>query len=184
MRSPRWMIFRTLEKALAAAILAGVLFHFSSAWAGTWHEHAVKLSYLAHEIKVFEGEIKDLVEQKKKTRDHKQIKELVDRLAKKHAELSRASRDYEAERLHVRFNHPEKNDEAERQYVRYDLRPLVDMEESSGIEGRLNHIKSRVLATFPVPPKQESEEMKNFRTQRKPASVEDEDAPERIRLSK
>jgi hypothetical protein len=184
MRSPRWTISRTLERVALLATVWGVTFHLSSAWAGTWHEHAVKLSYLAHEIKTFEADIKALVDQKQKTRDQKQIKDLVDRLAKKHADLSRASRDYEAERLHVRFNHPEKNDEAERQYVRYNLRSLEEMEETSGIEGKLNHIKSRVLATFPVPPKQESEEMKKFRTLRKPASIEDEDAPEKIHLVK
>ena len=60
------------------------------------------------------------------------------------------------------------------------------MEEEFGLDGRLDHAKTKILSIFPIPPPPTvaSKDLKIHPSLRKPASAADEDAPEKVKLVK
>ncbi len=166
-------------KAFVLSILtAGVA---SSAVAEPWAQHASRLPTLAKKIEDNEKEIKSLIEQKNHTENPSALHDIVRSLAEKHKTLAETSAEYETERLHVRFKHPDRAAVVDRQYVHYKLKTIDELANEVGLDGRLDRLKAKVIATFPTPAPVEKTKSD---TSRKPAAVDDEDAPERIHLEK
>ncbi|MEK7356566.1 MAG: hypothetical protein AAB250_08960, partial [Bdellovibrionota bacterium] len=113
------------------------------------------------------------------------VKRLVDQIAENYKKLKKASKDHEALWLHIRFKHPEQAQTLDKRYTRFKLKSLEDMEAEVGIDGRLDRVKSRVMATFPAPElvEEKKDDSKVHPFFRRPASVDD-DAIEEIKLSK
>ena len=166
-------------------IFAAGLIFFASAIASArpWAEHTGRLSMMSKQIESKEHEIQSLIQTKRETRDAKKVAELIRQIADQHKAMLKLHKDYEEERQHVRFEHPERNDTLERVYVRHQVRSIEDMESELGLDGRLDRLKARVLAVFPIPDHKEEPKFKRTEV-RKPASVDDEDAPEKIHLVK
>lgn len=169
--------------ALTASFLISSLAHAESPH--TYGEDQSKLQGYTREIDDLEKQIHHLIAEKRKADEKEEIKRLVDQIAESYKRLQKASRDREALWLHIRFKHPEQASSLEKRYTRFKLKSLQEMEAEVGIDGRLDRIKSRVMATFPAPEaiEEKKDETKVHPFYRKPASV-DEDAPEEIKLVK
>lgn len=185
----KWTTCR-LKSCRNWVVLAPVLFIlFDAPFARSepWSYHAGRLASLSTQIKGVERSILDMIDQKNKTEDPEQVKDLLESLTSQYGELKRLSKEYEEERLHIRFKHPDRNEAADRQYVRYRLKTLEEMEHAMGLEGRLDRIKARVTVIFPAPPRsQPAPEPSKARLDllRGPASIEESELPERVRLVK
>jgi hypothetical protein len=139
---------------------------------------------MSKQIETQEHDIKTLIEHKRHANDTKQLQGIIKEIADKHAALKTLTEDYAKERQHVRFQHPEKNETVERVYTRHEFKTVEDLEREMGLDGRLDRLKARVLATFPIPEKEVKPERKvgPFRL---PASKPvDEDAPDQVHLKK
>jgi hypothetical protein len=148
--------------------------------------HVAKMTALKKETEELEEQIKKLVEEKRETDDDAAVRSMTLEIAEKYKALELAGEKLEAETVLVRFHYPEQADQLDRKYVRFKTKSLKDLENEAGIDGKLDRVHERVLATFPVP---EIEKAKNSPPKvspffiRKPASLE-EDVPEKIILKK
>lgn len=151
----------------------------------SYTEDQTKLQGHMREIEELRERIHHLVAEKKHADEKSEVKMLVDQIAEAYKRLKKVNHDHEALWLHIRFKHPEQASSLEKKYTRFKLKSLEDMEAEVGIDGRLDRIKAKVLATFPAPQHVEVQqvETKVHPFYRKPASVED-DSPENITLSK
>lgn len=183
MRSRKW---NPTNRFIACVSLAGaILCCANPADARPWNEHTNRLMTLSRQMENGEQEIHTLILEKRRTYDAKKVADILRQIEEKHKAIRKAWKDYEEERQHVRFEHPEKNDQLDKTYVRHELRSLEDLESDLGIDARLDRVKARVLAKFPIPEKKIAD-VKKFRT-RLPASkdtIPAEDQPEKITLSK
>ena len=165
---------------LAIVFLLPIFPLFASA--DPWPEHSARLPAFAKKLEDLEKETKELLEQKKAAEEPAALRDIIKQLSEKEKAMAEAAKAYEAERLHIRFKHPDRADVIERQYVHYKLKSLDELENEIGIDGRLDRLKAKVLATFPLPPK--VPDAAKLADKRGPASVENEDAPEIIHLKK
>lgn len=174
---------------LAALVLVSIcgLIVSPQANAGPWAEHLSKIPALKRDVEGLEGEIKHLIHEKRESHNEEDVKNLTHEIAEKYKSLRETGEKLEAETEHVRFKHPEQADTLDRQYVRYKTKTLGEIEGEVGIDGKLDRIRTHVLATFPVPPEAEEKSVEpkvNPFFIRAPASAEDQDAPEKIILKK
>lgn len=184
MRLPSLRFHRPIRRlSLVAAIflVVGLISH--SAVAETtcrWIEHESRLTSYTAKIRSLEKEISDLISYKKTLENTERVRLVTQQISFKHSDLAKVIRDYEAERLHVRFQHPDRDLEGDRQYMALKLKTLDEIEDSFGLDGRLDRIRRHVGIVFPA------EKTEAAETKRKPASVnvEDEELPEQIRLVK
>jgi hypothetical protein len=146
-----------------------------------------KISALKRETEDLEEQIKHLIEEKRESHDEKAVRTMTVEIAEKYRALETASEKLEAETVQVRFHYPEQAEKIDRKYVRFKKKSMKELESEAGIDGKLDRIRERVLATFPVP------EIEKAKTEapkisplvvRQPASVEDSDVPEKIVLKK
>jgi hypothetical protein len=173
------------NEALAVfALLLGLLIAVPS-FANPWNDDQAKLQGYDREVDELQERIHHLVAQKKHSDEKNVIKDLVDQIAESYKRLQKVTGDREKLWLHIRFKHPEQATSIEKRYTRFKLKSLEDMEAEVGIDGRLDRIKARVMATFPAPEavKEQKDDTKVHPFYRTPASV-DEDAPEEIKLVK
>lgn len=161
-----------------------VLLLSASAFARPWNDHLTRLALLSKQIETKEEEIHKLISAKSQSHDHRQVAELIRTIADAHKDLVEVSREYEEERRHVRFEHPERNAKLERVYSRHQVKSLREMEVEFGLDGRLDRLKARVLATFPLPAQAPKAEETKRIYKRTPASASDEELPERIYLKR
>jgi hypothetical protein len=172
------------------ALALPLFFSLPLAHAEPWAEHVQRLPSEEHAIEVLQGEINELIEQKRHTEDQAALKKIIDEMASKHKELVRLIEEHNTQLLHVRFKHPEKADVVALKFKHFEPKTLEQMENDFGLDGRLDRIKARVTETFPAPiqVKEKAEPLKVSPLLRLPASEkyrsEDEDAPERIKLVK
>lgn len=155
---------------------------------GNYQDHETKRLTLEREVEALEQEMKGLIHHQHQAHGNDEVKRIVDTLAATHKKYSKTLKDYEELRLHVRFKHPDEADQSERNYRRFTVKSLKELESEVGLDGRLDRIKQRVLATFPIPQleKEKEPEPKVHPFFRKPASetgAEDE-SHERIKLVK
>ena len=149
--------------------------------------HVSKIANLKKETDELEEQIKKLIEEKREAHDETAVRNMTLEIAEKYRSLEEASDKLEEEQVQVRFHYPEQTQALERKYVRFKKKSMKDLEAEAGIDGRLDRIRDHVLATFPVP---EIDAKKNAPPNinpvflRKPASVDDEDVPEKIILKK
>ena len=189
MRSPKWKVLK-----LISVFLPMVLFSLSSFAFDTWVDHSGRLVGLSKQIETIENDIRAIVEEKHKTEDPKQLKEMIDTIAAKHKSLVDVAKDYEVELNQVRFKFPERAEKLDKKYVHYHIKSIQDMEKEMGLDGRLDHLKTRVLATFPIPQAAESKPEgenipKIFKSKiRNPASedsdADDDELPHKLHLEK
>jgi hypothetical protein len=160
--------------------LTGLLLCLPSlAIAGGWTEHSIRLGQLKVQIETAEKEIQELIEEKQHTKDEEHIFAIMHRISEHHKAIEKYAHTYEEERQHVRFEHPEKNDQIDRVYKRQRAKSVDQLESEIGIEVRLDRVRDRVLAKFPIPEdKKVSAARQKFRT-RLPASSS-EIAPEEM----
>lgn len=147
MRSTEWKV----HKIILSVLVPMVFFGFSAHAADSWAEHSGHLVALAKQIESIENDIHATIEEKHKTEDAKQLKEMIDTIAAKHKSLTGVAKDYEEELNLVRFKFPERAEKLDRKYVHYHVKSIQEMEKETGLDGRLDHAKARVLATFPIP---------------------------------
>ncbi len=182
MRSRKWMeIVRPSLQILAFAF--GVCFVASSASARTWYEITSHLGQLGKQVETYENEIRALIQKKKHTNDEKEIAAIIVQLGEQQKLLEKVSKTYEQERQESRFEYPERNDQLDRTYVRHELKTLDDFEHEKSLDSQLDEIREHVLAIFPLPAKPQAVNQ-DLHGYRKPASIEDDDAPEEIHLIK
>lgn len=180
MRSLRSMIANQIFRA---TVLSLMVFAFSiSALARPWSEHSARLAMLTKQIETKENDIRHLVLEKKEIHDEKKVASIMRQIGELQKALEKSSKEYEEEREHVRFEHPDKNDTLERVYVRHAMKSPDELEKGMGLDSRLDRAKARVLTMFPVPERKEASRKKFER--RKPASVHEDEAEERVRLVK
>lgn len=184
-RRPIHLCNRTVE---ALVVFALALVCSSPAFGESTHTYQddqARLQGHGREIDELQERIHHLIAEKKRADEKAEIKHLTDEIAENYKKLQKASHDREALWMHIRFKHPEQATSLEKRYTRFKLKSLEDMEAEVGIDGRLDRIKTRVMATFPAPElvKEEKNDTNVHPFYRKPASV-DEDAPEEIKLVK
>ena len=166
MRSPKWKVLNLL----LSVFLPTVFISFSAFATDSWAEHSGRLVALSKQIESIENDIHASVEEKRKTEEPKQLKEIIESIAAKHKSLTDVAKDYEVELNLVRFRFPERAEKLDRKYVHYHIKSIQDMEKEMGLDGRLDHAKVRVLATFPIP-----------KTPETPKAVDDESLPRALK---
>lgn len=149
--------------------------------------HMVKISTLKHETEDLEAATKHLIEEKREAEGDAQVRTLTLEIAEKYKSLKEAGEKLESETTLVRFHFPEQAATLDRKYVRFKTKSLNDLESEAGIDGRLDRIHRHVIATFPIAElekaKVEAPKINAFFI-RKPASLDDDNSPEKIVLSK
>jgi hypothetical protein len=173
----------SLIKSIGVAFVLAFVFN---AQAGSWQEHEAKLATQRQRVKDAEEQIKALIHKKHESNDQSEIKTIIAEIGTEHEAYTKASKILEGEELHVRFKHPEHMEKSLVQYTRH-TKSIEELENEIGIDGRLDRIKVKVLATFPIPDhlKQTSAAPKIHPAFRKPASVDDDaDQSEHITLTK
>lgn len=145
-----------------------------------WTEHESRLTSYTAKIRGLEKEISDLIAHKKTLESTERVRLVTQQISYKHTDLAKAIKEYESERLHVRFHHPDRDLESDRQYLAVKLKSLDEIEDSFGLDGRLDRIKRHVGVVFPTAKSDAGPAV------RLPAAITDEgdDAPEQIRLVK
>lgn len=149
--------------------------------------HLAKMTALQRETEELEEQIKKLVAEKREADDETQVRNMTNEIAQKYKTLTETGKKFEDEANLIRFKFPEQADKLERKYIRFTSKSLKQIEGEVGIDAKLDKIHEQVLATFPVP---EIEAAKKAPPKispiflRKPASVDDEDVPEKIVLTK
>jgi len=149
--------------------------------------HLSKITALKKETDELEEKIKKLIEEKREANDEQSVRNLTNEINEKFRELEASNEKLEAEEVQVRFHYPEQTEKLERKYVRFKKKTLKDLESEAGIDGRLDRIHEHVLATFPVPELEKAKEAPpkiNPIFIRKPASLDENEAPEKIILTK
>lgn len=167
---------------ISAAVM--ILFIVSQGSAGEMQIHLSRLSQLQGQISSAERDIEVLLDEKKHAHDQKELHQIVTALTERHKELSKSSKNYEELRQHIRFEHPDKNADLERQYIRHKLKSIAEFENGIGLDSRLDRIKARALAIFPLPERPPRPPSVIFGLRNPASQVEDEDAPEQIHLKK
>ena len=185
MRLPSLRFHQTIRlRNITLAVLFAILFldvnAVSAETACRWTEHESRLTSYTAKIRSLEKEISDLIAHKKTLESTERVRLVTQQISYKHSDLAKVIKDYESERLHVRFQHPDRDLEGERQYMAVKLKSLDEIEESFGLDGRLDRIRRHVGIVLPAAKPEESTAV------RLPASIKDEedDAPEQIRLVK
>jgi len=123
----------------------------SHAYAGEWSAHEANLKTQIVRIREKEKKIRELIEEKKKTRNKDDVEKLLGEIQKEHKELTKIYKEFDQEREHVRFEHPEHGDKTDRKYQAYKLKSLDDFEQEGGIDGKLNKTKIKMLERYGVP---------------------------------
>lgn len=141
--------------------------------ADPWAQHKDRLPALAHKLQENESAIRHLLAEKKHVDDPAQVHEIMRELIEKHKALAQASKEYEDERLHVRFKHPDLASVVERRYKRYQLKSIEELGNVSGLDGRLDQLKAKVTAVFPLPNADKGTKDENDRVPASTAEVED-----------
>lgn len=195
MRLPKWIHFKTLNGRKELNFRTGILWIFLfcsiglysvGALARPWNEHTQHLAATLNQIQVAEQEIQKMIKEKQQTHNAARVAEIMNSISERQRAIEKNVAMYEEERQHVRFEHPEKNDQLDHSYLRHEVKSIEELENDLGIDARLDRIKIRVLAKFPIPDRTNTAEAKKFRT-RMPASktvVLDEDAPDKVKLVK
>ncbi len=185
MRLPNLIFHRmTRPRNFAVTLIILFLFQLSAFAEGEktcrWVEHESRLTSFTTKIRSLEKEISDLIIYKKTLENTERVRLVTQQISFKHSDLAKVIKEYESERLHVRFQHPDRDLEDERQYVAVKLKSLEEIEDTFGLDGRLDRIRRHVGIVFPA-----SKEESTAPT-RVPAAVTngDDDAPEQIRLVK
>lgn len=180
-----------LSVARAALVAVALVFSFSFLFAqpvsaGTWMEHMTRIPNLKHQTEELELELKNLIKEKRQAESDAKVRTLTLEIGEKYKALKEAGEKLEAETNHVRFKHPEQAAALDHKYVRFKVKTLHDLESEVGIDGKLDRIKQHVLATFPVPELTivKVETPKISPLLRKPASLEESDVPEKLKLTK
>lgn len=191
MRSRKDIILKifaaVLSMATASHALAGEEGGGTGPGGSGFTAHLTKISALKKETEELEEQIKKLIEEKRETQDEAAVRSMTQEISEKYRALETASDKLEAETVEVRFHYPEEAEKLDRKYVRFKKKSLKELEGEAGIDGRLDRIRQHVLATFPVPELEKAKEEApkiNPIFLRKPASVEDDDVPEKIVLKK
>jgi len=185
MRLPNLRFHQTIRPHdFTVAVIGAVLFlNLNLAKAETtcrWSEHESRLTSFTAKIRSLEKEISDLIVYKKTLESTERVRLVTQQISFKHSDLAKAIKEYESERLHVRFQHPDRDLEGDRQYLAVKLKSLDEIEDSFGLDGRLDRIRRHVGVVFPVTKPEITP------ADRHPAAVsgEEDDAPEQIRLVK
>jgi hypothetical protein len=185
MRLPNLRFLQTtLPRNLTLAGIVGILFFnvnlVNAEMTCRWTEHESRLTSFTAKIRSLESEISDLIAYKKTLESTERARLVTQQISFKHSDLAKVIKDYESERLHVRFQHPDRDLEGERQYMAVKLKSLDEIEDSFGLDGRLDRIRRHVGVVFPAAKPEEAPAV------RLPAAIseEEDDAPEQIRLVK
>ena len=146
-----------------------------------YSDHESRLTSFMAKIRTFEKEISDMIASKHHIESGEKIRMLTQQISFKHSDLAKVIREYEEERLHVRFQHPDHDMEGDRKYMAQHLKSLDEIEQSFGLDGRLDRIRKQVTVVFPADEKTVPTAVRG------PASAKPEDSddmPSNIRLVK
>ncbi len=167
----------------AVAILILVNLQTNIALAEQWSHHVNNMMMHRSKLRALEGELQQLIADKKHSEDPERVKELTTLMRTKYTELETSAAEFRVEAMHMRFKHPERGDDHERQYARFKLKTLKEYESSLGLDGQLDRLKIKVSQVYQTkkPEKKILAEQKKLPTaQRVPAST----GEERIRLER
>lgn len=185
----RFLRLRGLKQTLLVLLTLTIV--GPAAHAGNWADHVLKVGTYSRQIQALEAEVKELIAQRRHTRDPEQLKSIIDTIAAKHKELEEVADKHEKEWAHMRFRHPEQAEIVKGQYVRYKIKSIQAMESELGMDGKLDRIKQQVMVVFPIPEEssQERSKLKISTLIRKPAaderaSADDPYVFEKVRLVK
>lgn len=118
-------------------------------------EKTSRLNGLKEQIPSLKTEIKDLIRQKKATKDPKAQAEIIEQLVERHKELLAKVRDYNKVRAELAYRFPKKGDTLERQYMPMRETTIDEIEEEMGFDAHMTRVKLNVdnkYRQFVVPP--------------------------------
>ena len=99
-------------------------------------------------VKVLDGEIQTLIEEKKKLQDPTKIKETLNQVASLYRDLQETYTKYINMKDHLRFQHPEQGEARVRQYRPFRIRSESDLEGELGIDWKLRVVKSKADSIY------------------------------------
>lgn len=178
---------RKAQISFVTLVAGFVLFATSTARAAeSFIEHMTKIPVLKRQTDDLENEIKHLIAEKREADEDAKVRTLTLEITEKYKVLKETGEKLEAETNIIRFHYPEQANSLDRQYVRFKLKTMHDLESEVGIDGKLDRIKQHVFNIFPIP-KPDSGKVEVSKVSpflRKPASIEENDVPEKIVLKK
>jgi hypothetical protein len=132
-----------------AAFFCALLCTFSStAFAKEWLVHKTNMNLYDSDIAKHEGEIKALIEQKRKTEDPAELRVITQAMVDNHKEIEKIDKKRREEILHMRFQHPEKGEHIKREYTRGKIKTLEEMENEFGLDAKLNRVQAKIRQTY------------------------------------
>jgi hypothetical protein len=114
-----------------------------------WVEVENKVTELNSKIKSKQRNILQLIEDKNKMPGSSpELKKLVKELVKEHKELQGLVEEYHQKVGLLKYRFPERNARTERIYKRVEIKSLDEMEQTLGVDGKLNRNLKRMRSQF------------------------------------
>lgn len=114
-----------------------------------WLETENKVMELNSKIKSKETNLVKLIEQKKALpANSPQIKALMKDIVKEHKELLSLISEYDKKVTLLKYRFPERNSKTKKTYERIEAKSIEDLEQSVGIDGKLNRNLKRMRGQF------------------------------------
>ena len=118
-----------------------------------WMELQTQLSSLDGKIQQKKESIQKLIEEKQELpANSAQIKTVIDEMVAQHKELQKLAEEYEKKETILKFRFPEKALEGGRSKEATEVKPLEQMEQDLGIDGRLTRNQKRSRSQYQVKP--------------------------------
>lgn len=114
-----------------------------------WVEIETKITELNAKIKSKQESILKLIEEKNHLPNNSpQLTATVKEIVKEHKELTGLVEEYEKKLTLLKYRFPERNAKARKPYERIEVKSIDEMEQSLGIDGKLNRNLRRMRSQF------------------------------------
>jgi hypothetical protein len=113
-----------------------------------WIEIQSRIQTLKAKVTAKEKAVRELILEKQKEKNPSKSVEIFKNLKSEHRELGKAVQEYEQARNLLRYRYPEKGMKEGRTYQRVEVKPLDEMENQMGMEGKLRQTLNRVRRQY------------------------------------
>ncbi len=124
-----------------------------------WVELENKIQETQSKMRSKQGNINSLIVEKNRLANNtSELKNIIKEIVKEHAELRKLSEEYDKNINLLKYRFPERNAKADRTYDRVEVKSIDEMEQSLGVDGKLNRNLKRMRSHYhlpaPAPPKE------------------------------
>ena len=143
-----------------------------------WVELENKIQETQSKMRSKQANINSLIVEKNRLADNtSELKNVVKDIVKEHAELRKLGEEYDKNVNLLKYRFPERNAKSNRTYDRIEVKSIDEMEQSLGVDGKLNRNLKQMRTHYhlrpPVEPKEQSKSKPSKKTPSADPSIED-----------